>query len=86
LGAISPRVFAPDPDGDNSYPIVCYTWLLCHASYDSAKTQVLKGVINYGLGLEMVKAHVEAAGNDAAARWQEMARILSEPTSPADLL
>jgi len=41
-------------------------------------------VINYGLGMEMVKEHVEAAGDDRL-RWQEMARILSEPTSPADL-
>jgi hypothetical protein len=43
-------------------------------------------VINYGLGMDMVKAHVEGVGTDPAARWREMARILSEPTTPADLL
>ncbi|WP_231639246.1 hypothetical protein [Sphingomonas profundi] len=42
-------------------------------------------VINYGLGQEMVRAHVEAAGADAAARWRAMARVISEPTLPADL-
>ena len=43
-------------------------------------------VINYGLGRDMVAAYVEAAGADPAARWARMARILSEPTLPADLL
>ena len=43
-------------------------------------------VINYGLGRDMVRAHVEAAGPGQAARWRETARILSEPTTPADLL
>jgi hypothetical protein len=42
-------------------------------------------VINYGLGREMVKAHVERAGGGEGARWAAMARILSEPTLPADL-
>jgi hypothetical protein len=42
-------------------------------------------VINYGLGLDMVRAHVNSAGPSQAARWREMARILSGPTVPADL-
>ena len=42
-------------------------------------------VINYGLGQEMVKRYVEAAGADPAARWAAMERILSEPTLPGDL-
>ena len=42
-------------------------------------------VINYGLGQDLVRAHVEAAGSDPAARWAAMERILSEPTVPADL-
>ena len=42
-------------------------------------------VINYGLGQEMVKRHIEAAGPDPAARWAAMQRILSEPTLPSDL-
>lgn len=43
-------------------------------------------VINYGLGLDMVRAYVEAAGPSQQARWARMERILSEPTVPADLL
>lgn len=42
-------------------------------------------VINYGLGLDMVRAAVERAGDGPKARWAAMARILSEPTLPADL-
>ena len=42
-------------------------------------------VINYGLGEEMVRAHVEAAGPDPARRWAAMVRLLSEPTLPGDL-
>ena len=43
-------------------------------------------VINYGVGLDLVRAHVQAAGKTAALRWMAMERILSEPTLPADLL
>ena len=42
-------------------------------------------VINYGLGQDMSRAHVEAAGTDAAARWAAMERLISEPTIPADM-
>lgn len=42
-------------------------------------------VINYGLGRDMVRATVEAAGSDDAARWAAMTRLLSEPTTTADL-
>jgi hypothetical protein len=42
-------------------------------------------VINYGLGKDMVRAHVEAAGPDRNARWAAMRRILSQPTLPSDL-
>ncbi|TRW17871.1 hypothetical protein [Glacieibacterium frigidum] len=42
-------------------------------------------VINYGLGRDMVRATVEAAGPDDAARWSAMTRLLSEPTTTADL-
>jgi len=41
-------------------------------------------IINYGLGLDMVRAHVEAAG-DMPARWARMREILSTPTLPGDL-
>jgi len=42
-------------------------------------------VINYGLGLDMVRADVEAAGPTAADRWKRMEQLLSEPTLPSDL-
>jgi hypothetical protein len=42
-------------------------------------------VINYGLGLDMVRAHIESFGTDRAARWSALERLLSEPTRPQDL-
>jgi hypothetical protein len=42
-------------------------------------------VINYGLGEDMARAAVEAAGPDPKARWSRMTALLSEPTLPADL-
>ena len=42
-------------------------------------------VINYGLGQEMVRADVEAAGANPQARWKRMEQLLSEPTLPSDL-
>jgi len=41
-------------------------------------------VINYGLGQDMVRAYVEAAGTDPKAKWARMEKILSEPTLPSD--
>lgn len=43
-------------------------------------------VINYGLGLELVREYVETTGKTEQQRWTAMERILSEPTLPADLL
>lgn len=43
-------------------------------------------VINYGLGEDMVRAWVERAGPDQAARWKRMEAVISEPTLPGDLL
>ncbi|WOE75576.1 hypothetical protein [Alterisphingorhabdus coralli] len=43
-------------------------------------------VINYGLGLDMVRDYVESAGQDPAMRWAAMAKVLSEPTLPVDLV
>ncbi|HEY0027880.1 MAG TPA: hypothetical protein VGC35_08425 [Allosphingosinicella sp.] len=42
-------------------------------------------VINYGFGQDMVRAHVEAAGEEPEARWGRMKTLLSEPTLPQDL-
>ena len=43
-------------------------------------------VINYGLGQDMVRAKVQSAGASEAARWKAMEKVISEPTTPADLL
>lgn len=44
------RLFIPDPEGDSSYPIVTYTWLLCYRTYDnSEKAQELRKFITWGL-------------------------------------
>jgi hypothetical protein len=42
-------------------------------------------VINYGLGLDMVRTDVERAGPTSEARWKRMEQLLSEPTLPSDL-
>ncbi|HMI40002.1 MAG TPA: hypothetical protein VK485_02075 [Sphingomicrobium sp.] len=42
-------------------------------------------VINYGLGQDMVRAYVEAGGQDPKVRWARMEKLLSEPTLPSDL-
>ena len=42
-------------------------------------------VINYGLGQDLVRAHVEVAGTTPEARWAAMERVISEPTLPGDL-
>ncbi len=42
-------------------------------------------VINYGLGRDMVRADIEAAGVSPEARWKRMEQLLSEPTLPSDL-
>lgn len=40
----------PDPDGDQSYPIVTYTWLICYKKYaDGEKAKALKEVLRYCL-------------------------------------
>ena len=42
-------------------------------------------VINYNLGQDMVRAHIERAGASPDARWKAMEAVISEPTTPADL-
>jgi hypothetical protein len=53
-------------------------------SIDFAK-QYRSYVINYGLGEEMARKTVEAAGAAPDARWARLRQILSEPTLPSDL-
>ncbi len=43
-------------------------------------------VINYGLGEAMVRAHVERGGPSRDEMWRRMAKLVSEPTLPSDLL
>jgi phosphate transport system substrate-binding protein len=43
-------VWLPDPDGDDSFPIVSYTWLLCYRQYEDAqKAEALRGVVRHCL-------------------------------------
>jgi hypothetical protein len=42
-------------------------------------------VINYGLGLKMVRDYAERAGPGQTERWARMQSLLSEPRTPADL-
>jgi hypothetical protein len=44
-------------------------------------------VINYNVGLELVRAHVEAlAGSDENRRWHVFLELLSSPRLPSDLV
>lgn len=43
-------------------------------------------VINYGLGEQLVQAYIERGKPSREEMWRRMAKILSEPTLPADLL
>jgi len=43
-------------------------------------------VINYGLGMEMVRDWIEAQGDAPVWRWKAMERLLSEPMLPGDLV
>ncbi len=43
-------------------------------------------VINYGLGEQLVQAYIERGKPDREDMWRRMAKIISEPTLPADLL
>ena len=44
------RAFVTDPEGEQSYPIVTYTWLLAYQNYDNPnKLKALKDVVNWSL-------------------------------------
>ncbi|HHP7232449.1 MAG TPA: phosphate ABC transporter substrate-binding protein PstS, partial [Xenococcaceae cyanobacterium] len=44
------RAFVTDPEGENSYPIVSYTWILAYENYDDPeKLEAFKEVINWSL-------------------------------------
>jgi phosphate transport system substrate-binding protein len=45
------RLFLPDPEGDDSYPIVSLTWLLLYDRYqDQAKADALRRFVGWALG------------------------------------
>lgn len=42
--------FAPDPTGENSYPIVTYSWIMAYKTYDDpAKAQAVENMLKWGL-------------------------------------
>jgi phosphate transport system substrate-binding protein len=42
------RVWLPDPEGDESYPIVTYTWLMAYKKYDDpAKAEALRNLVKW---------------------------------------
>ena len=44
------RAFVTDPEGEDSYPIVTYTWILAYQKYDDAnELQAFKDVIDWSL-------------------------------------
>jgi phosphate transport system substrate-binding protein len=44
------RVWLPDPEGDTSYPISTYTWLLCYKKYeDPKKAEALRKIVDWCL-------------------------------------
>jgi phosphate transport system substrate-binding protein len=44
------RAFITDPEGENSYPVVTYTWLLAYESYDDPEmAKAVEVMIEYGL-------------------------------------
>jgi hypothetical protein len=43
-------------------------------------------VINYNLGKDLVKQHIESvSAGDDTARWRAFSELLSQPTLPSDL-
>ncbi|MFZ5453603.1 MAG: phosphate ABC transporter substrate-binding protein PstS [Thermodesulfobacteriota bacterium] len=44
------RMFFPDPPGENSYPIVTYSWILLYGNYpDQKKAKALKDFVKWGI-------------------------------------
>jgi phosphate transport system substrate-binding protein len=75
------RVFFPDPAGQDSYPIVTYSWLLLYKTYDDpVKLAALKQYVkwcltegqafNEGLGYVRLAPHVVARATAAVDRIQ----------------
>lgn len=51
------RAFITDPDGEDSYPIVTYSWMLLFKQYDDPnKAIAMEAMIQYGLNQGQVQA------------------------------
>ena len=72
-----------------AWPLLFATFTLTGVIWLTQSLRFIKSyrsyIINYGLGLDMVRADVKGAGSDPAARWRRMEQLLSEPTLPSDL-
>ena len=43
-------VWVSNPEGEDSYPIVTFTWIICYKRYaDAQKVKLLKDALTYGL-------------------------------------
>ena len=42
-------VWVSDPEGEGSYPIVAFTWIICYRQYDVNKAAALKDLLTYCL-------------------------------------
>ena len=52
------RAYVPDPDGDGSYPIVGFSWLLIHDEYQTpAKRRAVKQLVRYCLLDGQIESH-----------------------------
>lgn len=52
------RLFLPDPDGEDAYPIVSYTWLLLYDRYpDREKVAALRKFVKWGLTEGQAHSH-----------------------------
>ena len=43
------RAFITDPEGEESYPIVTYSWMMAYEEYDDLKAKAMEVMIEYGL-------------------------------------
>jgi phosphate transport system substrate-binding protein len=52
------RAYVPDPEGDGSYPIVGFSWLLIHDEYETpAKRRAIKQLVRYCLLDGQIESH-----------------------------
>jgi phosphate transport system substrate-binding protein len=75
------RRFFPDPPGENSYPMVTYSWILLYGTYpDAKKATALKDFVTWGitagqqysedLGFISLPPHIRELGAKAVAEVQ----------------